>query len=70
MNIKANGNKLTAITKEISNQWQLTLDQWQDAKSREFERKYLEELFAAVDSAVTVIGQLDKLVTKIRQDCE
>ena len=43
---------------------------WKDAKSQEFERRYMEELLASVDRAVTVIEQLDKLITKIRSDCE
>ena len=30
----------------------------------------MEELLASVDRAVTVIEQLDKLITKIRSDCE
>ena len=30
----------------------------------------MEELLASVDRAVTVIEQLDKLISKIRKDCE
>jgi hypothetical protein len=41
-----------------------------DAKSHEFEHQYLEELFASVDRAVLVIEQLDKLILKIKKDCE
>ena len=68
--ISANGKRLTMITRELSNQWQQTRDYWRDAKSQEFERTYLEELLAGVDTTVTVIEQLDKLVTRVRQDCE
>jgi len=39
-------------------------------KCQEFEQKYMEELFASVDRAATVIEQLDKLLTKVRTDCE
>ena len=66
----ASGNRLAGITKELRAQWLETKSYWKDAKSVEFERRYMEELLASVDRAVTVIEQLDKLVTKIRKDCE
>jgi hypothetical protein len=70
MNISGNGKRLALLTQQLSNQWQQTREHWKDAKSQEFESKYLEELRAGVDRAVTVIEQLDKLVMKIRKDCE
>jgi len=68
--MKASGNRLTAITRELWAQWQQTKDYWKDARCREFERKYMEELLGSVDRTVTVIEQLDKLITKVRKDCE
>jgi len=68
--MNANGTRLSGITKDLLNQWQLTKQDWPDAKSPEFERKYLQELISSVDKAVTVIEQLDKVVAKIRSDCE
>ena len=70
MSIHASGNKLTLVTRELWNQWQETREYWKDAKSLEFERKYLQELLATVERTVTVVEQLDKLITKIRKDCE
>ena len=68
--MNANGTRLSAITKELWRQWQATREHWQDNKAVEFQHKYLEELLASVDKTVTVIEQLDKVVTKIRKDCE
>jgi len=68
--MSGNGAKLMAVTKELSNQWHHTKEYWRDAKSQEFERKYLQELMASVDRAVGVMEHLDKLVGKIRNDCE
>jgi hypothetical protein len=68
--MRGNGFKLAAITKEFSYQWQQTKEYWNDAKSEEFEHKYIEELLSNVDKAVAVIDELDKLVGKIRSDCE
>ncbi len=68
--MNASATRLEALTRELRLQWQQTRQSWDDAKSREFEQKYLQELFAGVDKAVTVIEQLDKLISKIKRDCE
>ena len=68
--MSGNEAKLTALTKALSNQWEGTKNFWRDGKSEEFEKKYLQELFQSVDRAVSVIQQMDKLIAKIRSDCE
>jgi len=70
MSLRNNGTRLSMLTRELSNKWHETKDYWRDSKSLEFEHKYIEELQAAVDTAVIVIEQLDKLITKIKNDCE
>jgi hypothetical protein len=66
----ASGSRLEAITKELRVQWLQTKDHWADAKSQEFEQRYLQELFATVDKTVSAIDQIDKLMTRVRKDCE
>jgi hypothetical protein len=66
----ASGSRLEAITKELRVQWLQTKDYWADAKAQEFEQRYLQELFATVDKTVAAIEQIDKLVTRVRKDCE
>ena len=68
--MSGNGSKLMALTRQLSAQWLQTKEYWQDAKTVEFERKYMDELLVGVDKAVTVMDQVDKLVAKIRNDCE
>jgi hypothetical protein len=68
--MNANGTRLAGITRELWLQWQQTKNYWKDAKSQEFEQKYLAELVASVDKTVAVIEQLDKLIMKVRNDCE
>ncbi len=68
--MKAAGNRLSGLTNELRSEWFNTKQYWKDAKCQEFEKRYMEELLASVDRAVTVIEQLDKLITKIRSDCE
>jgi hypothetical protein len=66
----ANGSRLSALTKDLWERWQQTRESWADAKSLEFEHQYLQELIASVDKSVAVMEELDKLLVKIRQDCE
>ena len=68
--MKISSARLVGLTKELRTQWQDTKAYWKDAKSQEFEHRYMEELLASVDRTVTVIEQLDKLVSKVRNDCE
>ncbi len=68
--MNANSTRLTGVTKDLWAHWQQTKADWRDSKSKEFEDKYLAELFASVDKTVGVIEQLDKLLQKIRKDCE
>jgi hypothetical protein len=70
MSISANGKILVMATKELSRKWDETKESWQDAKSREFEQKYLFDLLASVERAVPVFDDLDKLISRIRSDCE
>jgi len=68
--MSGNGSKLNALTRQLSAQWQQTKETWRDAKCQEFDRKYMQELLASVDRAVSVMEQLDKVFHKIRTDCE
>jgi thymidylate synthase len=68
--MNASRARLEALTKELRLQWQHTKDYWADAKSGEFEHKYLQELFISVERSASAIDQLDKLITKIKKDCE
>ena len=70
MSIAANKARLISSTRELAAQWTLTKDSWRDVKCLEFERKYMEQLVSNVEAAMEVIDQLDKLVSKIRSDCE
>ena len=70
MNLSGSKNRLIAITKELSNRWEDTKNHWRDAKSQEFEQRYMTELFANVDKTVTVMEKLNEILTKVRNDCE
>lgn len=70
MNTSANGKQLVAATKDLVRRWEETKESWQDAKATEFEQKYLFELLASMERAAPVFEDLDKLLNRIRSDCE
>src|SRR5208283_75241 len=70
MSLSGSKNRLMAITKELSTRWDETRNYWRDAKSQEFEHRYMVELLANVDRTITVMDKLNELVTKVRNDCE
>src|SRR5215831_19005702 len=55
--MNANASRLEGITRDLWNQWLLATEYWQDAKAKEFQQKYLEELVAGVNKSVGVIEQ-------------
>lgn len=68
--MNANATRLSGITKDLWTHWQQTKSDWRDLKSQEFEQKYLAELTGTVDKTVAVIEELDKLILRIKRDCE
>jgi hypothetical protein len=68
--MNASRARLEALSKELRVRWQMTKEHWADAKSREFEQKFLQELFVTVERSASAIDELDKLITKIKKDCE
>jgi len=70
MNLSGNRGRLIGLTRDISLQWDEVKNSWRDAKSEEFERRFMNELAAQTSRAVSVLEQLDKLLQKVRSDCE
>jgi hypothetical protein len=70
MSLNGNKSRLTALTKNISLRWAETKDHWRDAKSAEFEQRFMQELFPRVNKAAAAVEKLEELLNKIRKDCE
>ncbi len=70
MSTTSSRGRLVAASRELALKWDETKNYWRDAKSQEFERQYLHDLFMGVDRAVGVIEKLDDLLKKVRSDCE
>lgn len=70
MNLTGNKGRLGGLTREINLRWEETKNYWRDAKSDEFERKYMVELGASVNRTLLIVEKLDELLKKVRSDCE
>ena len=70
MSLMGNKSRLTGATKELALRWAETRQYWHDAKSQEFDEKYMRELFAGVDRTATIIDKLGEVLEKVRTDCE
>ena len=70
MSMTASKARLESLTRELSNKWAQTKEYWRDAKSQEFEQRFINELLADVNRTVASIDELEKIITKARHDCE
>ena len=70
MSIRVSGGRLARVTRDLGENWQQTREQWRDAKCSEFENTYINPLLHSVSGAVTVIEELDRILNKIRAECE
>ena len=70
MSLNANKSRLTALTKNLSLRWVETREQWRDAKSDEFNERFMQELFPRVNKAVNAMEKLEEILKKVRKDCE
>lgn len=70
MNLAGSKSRLVGSARELSMKWKETQNYWRDAKSHEFEHRYLEDLFIRLDKTVVIIEKLDEILKKVRADCE
>jgi hypothetical protein len=68
--MSANGARISGLTRDLIQKWQDTRQSWRDSKSLEFERQYIADLLGAADKTAATIEQVEKLMQKIRKDCE
>ena len=68
--MSASQNRLMSLTNNLRAEWEQTKSHWNDAKSREFEERFLQELIPAVNQAISNIESLERTLNKIRTDCE
>ena len=70
MNLGADSERLTALTRDLLVRWKLARETWRDAKAREFEERFMLELESTVGSATAAMQHLDRILGRIQSDCE
>lgn len=70
MSTGGNALRLASLTRDLMERWRQTRDSWRDAKSREFEERFLRELELGIQTAATEIEQLETVIRNVRRDCE
>lgn len=70
MSLRSSRAQLAVLTRELLRHWEQTRHQWRDDQAREFESRYLGPLATLLGSTLNSIEDLDKLLSKIRRDCE
>lgn len=70
MSLNHSKGRLIGLSRELVRTWQDTQETWRDVKSREFDGTYMQPMFDAVDHAAAAIEDLDKLLHRLREDCE
>ncbi len=70
MSSSGSKGRLLGAAKELRLKWEETKNYWRDERSRDFDRKYMQELFAGMDKTITVTEKLDELLKKVHNDCE
>ncbi|MFK5923030.1 MAG: hypothetical protein QM496_12695 [Verrucomicrobiota bacterium] len=70
MSLVSNRTRLATLTKILVNDWQLTKEHWQDKQALQFEKQYIEGLLHQVSATTEIIDKLDKLITRVKKDCE
>lgn len=70
MSARVSGSNLSQSVQDLLVAWDHTRNYWRDQKSLEFQNKYLEALPDLVTKSNSIIGDVDALIRKVRQDCE
>ena len=70
MSLNASKSRLAALTKDLAVRWRETREYWRDDRAREFEQHYMDDLLSGVTNALNNIENLERIISKIRSDCE
>ncbi|MGH8046659.1 MAG: hypothetical protein ACREKL_05400 [Chthoniobacterales bacterium] len=70
MSAKGCSSTLAQSAKNLSAEWQETQVHWRDAKAAQFQREYLDELPSLIGKSREALDELDRLLRKVRSDCE
>jgi hypothetical protein len=70
MSLNASKSRLAALTKDLAAKWRETREYWRDDRAREFEQRYMDDLLSGVTNALNNIETLERILNRIRDDCQ
>ena len=70
MSVKSTRGTINKAVRDLNVNWQQCKNYWNDVKSKEFEEKYIAPLPDAVTATSSIIDEIDKVLRKIKRDCE
>ena len=70
MSVKSTRGTINKAVRDLNVNWQQCKNHWNDVKSKEFEEKYIAPLPDAVTATSSIIDEIDKVLNKIKRDCE
>ena len=70
MNTRASAANLLQAAKDLSFDWDQTRSYWNDVKSQQFARDYLEIIPEHLTRVRAAMEEMDVLLRKVRSDCE
>jgi hypothetical protein len=70
MNVAGSAGNLNEAVKELLAAWDATRAYWRDAKAVEFGERYIDSLPVDIAKALVAMGDIDKILKKIRTACE
>jgi hypothetical protein len=62
--------RLGGLLRQLLIAWEQTQTTWTDQQAREFHQRYLVELIAEVEKSIAALDQLEKVVHRMKDDCE
>lgn len=70
MSLNASKSRLASLTTDLASRWRETQEYWRDERAREFGQHYMDDLLASVTHTLNSIGKLERILKRIREDCE
>ena len=69
MNLQMSKRNLASSFDELNAEWQSISEHWQDKKSAEFKKKYIDKLSTNVKYSMGSLERIDQLLKKLKEDC-
>lgn len=70
MNVAGSAGNLNEAMKTMLAEWDKARGYWRDAKAVEFGEKYIEALPVDIAKALTAMGEIERVLKKIKNTCE